>query len=106
MTPYIATGEILDGRLKIDERDRMIEEVSQWPNGPIEITFERLVATRSHRANAYYWGVVSKGIAGHTGHTPEEVHDTLKLMFLPKDVAFANGNGELIGEFIIGGSTR
>lgn len=63
-------------------------------------------ATRSVRANSYYWGVVVHLISEHTGYTPDELHDVLKAKFLPKHLAFSDGNGEVKGEFVIGGSTR
>ena len=34
--------------------------------------------------NRYYWGVVVKEIAQHTGHDPEQVHEALKQMWSPK----------------------
>jgi hypothetical protein len=62
--------------------------------------------TRSLKANAYYWAVVVRCIADYTGFTPDETHDALKAMFLPKRLAFTDGNGEVIDELVIGGSTR
>jgi hypothetical protein len=103
---YVATGEVVEGKLTVDERERMLDELGQWADGPVEITIERMIATRSPQANRYYWGVVIKAIAEYTGFTPDETHDILKIKFLPKDAAVANGNGEVIGEFVIGGSTR
>ena len=62
--------------------------------------------TRSQQANRYWWGVCVRAVSEHTGYTPEEVHDLAKQMFIPKRVAVQNGNGEIRGEFVIGGSTR
>lgn len=33
------------------------------------------------------------------------MHDVLKAKFLPKTLAVQDGNGEIVGEFVIGGST-
>lgn len=46
------------------------------------ITITRDVRTRTTKQNRYYWGVVIDMIAGHTGHTPEEVHEAMKMEFL------------------------
>ena len=39
---------------------------------------------RTNSQNQYYWGVVVKLIAQHTGHDPEQIHEALKQMFSPK----------------------
>jgi hypothetical protein len=61
--------------------------------------------TRSIRANAYLWAVCYAAIADHTGYTVEEVHEYCKRRWLPKHLAIAGRNGELVGEDVIGGST-
>jgi hypothetical protein len=37
---------------------------------------------RSDQQNRYYWGVVVDLLAVHTGYTPEEMHEALKIKFL------------------------
>jgi hypothetical protein len=103
---YVATGEMLDGKLRLDARELMLESLREWSDGPVRVTIEKVTATRSQQANAYYWGAVIKAIATHNGSTPDEIHDVLKMMFLSKEIAFAKGNGEVVAEFVIGGSTR
>lgn len=103
---YLATGEIVDGKLKVEAREQMLDALVEWSNGPVTITIEQQKATRSQQANAYYWGAVVKRIAAWNGNTPDEIHEALKLKFLSKELAFANGNGEVVAEFVIGGSTR
>lgn len=39
--------------------------------------------TRSLKANSYYWLILTV-IADSTGHTPDEIHETLKQLHLPK----------------------
>src|SRR5262252_1564389 len=103
----VVTGYTDDGKLHISppQRHMLQEAVLVWPNGPVSIVVERRHATRSVQANAYYWGVVVKALSDYTGSTPDEMHDILKMKFLPKDVCIAAPNGEVIGEFVIGGST-
>lgn len=103
---YLATGEIRDGKLKVDARGQMLDALVDWHDGPVTITIEEQKATRSQQANAYYWAVVVKQLAAYSGTTPDETHEVLKLKFLSKEIAFANGNGEVVAEFVIGGSTR
>ena len=100
--------EIVHGKLHIgaSQRSQLQEGVLLWPDGPATLTVEREQVTRSQQANAYYWAVVVKALAEHTGYTPNETHEQLKVMFLPKDVAIRKGNGEVVAEFVIGGSTR
>src|SRR5213075_1155179 len=70
------------------------------------ITIERKSARRSDAANRYYFGVVVKTISDYTGYSPDETHAALKALHLPKHLTFADGNGEVVGELVIGGSTR
>lgn len=81
------------------------EALLTWPDGPVTLSVEREMATRSTQANAYYWSAVIEPIADHTGYTPDETHEILKVMFLPKDVAIRTGNGTVVAEFVLGGST-
>lgn len=101
------SARIEDGRLKIGLHALQLlrEAVSGWRRCPVTVTIERQHATRSLAANAYYWSVVIGLIADHTGYTPEETHDALKTMFLPKRLAMLGQNGDLHGELVIGGST-
>jgi hypothetical protein len=108
MTTTTIGVDITHGKLYIrpSARAALEEAVLVWPDGPATLTVEREAATRSLEANAYYWGVVVKALADHTGYTADETHEVLKIKFLPKDVALRTGMGEVVAEFVIGGSTR
>jgi len=101
------TVDVQHGKLHVSAsaRTAITEALLVWPDGPATLSIERVQATRSAQANAYYWGVVVAILADYTGYTPDEIHDSLKLRFLSKEVAFARGNGEVVAEFVIGGST-
>jgi len=88
-------------RRQFDELVRRLDE--RWE---LEVSVRRLVANRSQQANRYWWGVCVQLVSDHTGYTPEEVHELAKQMFIPKKLAVAKGNGEIVGEFVMGGSTR
>lgn len=51
----------------------------------VTVRFARPVKVRSNNQNRLYWGVYLAALAEHTGHTPEELHDVLKAMFLPRE---------------------
>lgn len=73
--------------------------------GEVELVARKKRATRSQSQNAYWWGVCVELVSEHTGYTPDEVHEIAKQMFLPKKLAVQSGNGEIKGEFVIGGTT-
>lgn len=102
---FVTTGRVVDGRLDLRNRARMVAALKGWRDCEVVVTIERAHANRSQRANRYYWGVVVELIAEHTGYTPNETHEALKQLFLPKNLAVAKQNGEIVGEFVIGGST-
>ena len=99
------SGEVRRGKLTIRQSDVLSAQLSRLRDGPVEIRITRKRATRSQQQNRYYWGVVVALIAEHTGYTAEETHTVLKQRFLPKRLAMANRNGEIVGEYVIGGST-
>lgn len=103
----VAHGDVIHGTLHVAPamRAALQEALLVWPDGPVTLTVEQATAARSPQANAYYWGVVVKALSSHTGYSPDEIHEILKVKFLPKDVALLRGNGHLIAEFVIGGST-
>lgn len=69
------------GKLKMTNRDKF-EEYLKGLSGRVEIIVRKPRKQRSDPQNRYYWGVIVKAIADHTGHTKDEVHDGLRHMFL------------------------
>ena len=55
--------------------------------------------SRSLNQNAYYWSVVIPIIAGEIGYQKEELHEALKIKFLPKEIKVKGK------PYTIGGST-
>jgi hypothetical protein len=103
----VAEAHVKNGRLFILDRQRFDETVRAIdPRWPLTVRVERLKATRSQQANRYYWGVVVHYLSEHTGYGPDEMHDVLKALFIPKAMAILDGNGEVKGEVVLGGSTR
>lgn len=100
--------DVIHGKLHVSPsaRTALQDAILTWPDGAATLTVAREQVTRSVQANNYYWAVLVKALATHTGYTPEETHEHLKIQFLPKDVALRTGTGEVIAAFVIGGSTR
>ncbi len=94
------------GRLRLPSSERFAAQLRQLRDGDYEMVLERKRATRSQQQNRFYFGVVLRALSDHTGYPPDEIHEICKAKFLPKRLAVADGNGEIVGEFVIGGSTR
>ena len=94
-------------KLFIRNRRWFDEQIAHIPETwELEIAIKRVRATRSIQQNRWYWGCLVQLVADHTGYSPEEIHDIYKAKFIPKHVSLADGNGEVVAEFVIGGSTR
>lgn len=102
---YDATAEIKGGRLRIRNRRAFDLALQSFTDGEVAVRVEKRRATRSPQANRYYWGVVVEAFSMRTGYDADEMHAILKAKFLPKRVAITDGNGEIQGDFVIGGST-
>ncbi len=103
--PIYASGTVRNGRLKLHQSNRLSGELSDLRDGPVEIEIKRKPATRNISQNSLYWVGVVAPLAEHTGYSSDEMHEILKAKFLPKHVAVSDKNGEIVGEFVIGGST-
>jgi trans-2-enoyl-CoA reductase len=77
-------GTIKDGKLLLDKGPKFREYLSTLNGKRIQLTVEKLKNSRTISQNRYYFGVVVKLIAQHTGHDPEQIHEALKQMFSPK----------------------
>lgn len=103
----IATAQVKKGKLYIRDRETFDEAIKRLDDRwMLEVSVKRLRATRSQKQNRYWWGVCIHLVSEHTGYQPEEIHEIAKQMFLPKRLCFSDGNGEVVGEFVMGGSTR
>ena len=103
----VAFGTVQAGRIQFFDRrafDQAIRRFRDDTAVQVEVTARR--ATRSVQQNRWYFGVILHTLSDHTGYTPDELHDVLKMKFLPKRLAICDGNGEVKGEYVLGGSTR
>jgi len=102
---FVTTGQIDGGKLHVRNRKAFDEAMASMKDGEVIVKIERARATRSAAMNRLYWGVYVSELSAHTGFTPDEMHEVLKAKFLPKKLAVTTGNGEIVGEFVIGGTT-
>lgn len=104
-TAISTPGEIRKGKLRVKHADAFSQQLARFRDGAVQITVERKYANRSTRQNSWYWAAVVGLVAEHTGYSPDEIHEIYKAKFLPKKLAFADQNGEVKGEFVLGGTT-
>lgn len=78
-------AKIINGVLRYDE-NQFITWAEKQKDGKYALSIKKWYKPRSLQENAYYWGVVIELLCGHTGYTPEEMHDCLKAKFLPHGV--------------------
>jgi hypothetical protein len=103
----VASAEVKGGKLFIRNRRAFDDQIARLnERWELEVTVKRQTTTRSLQANRYYWGVVVAALSEHTGYTPDELHDFLKMKFIPKRLAVCDGNGVVVDELVLGGSTR
>lgn len=105
MKKYVCTGRIEKGVLKIRNSKLMVENLKSWRDCEVTVRVEKAHALRSIEANRYYFGVVLEILSEHTGYTREELHEWAKAKFLPRELAILDGNGNIVDNLVIGGTT-
>lgn len=93
-------GYVKDGKLTINNRKRLEEDMRQFKNGPVMISVKRK-NKRSNPQNRYYWGVIVQEIKLRLielGNEVDEetVHEFLKGKFNP--VSAIDKDGVVIAE--------
>ena len=86
MQEIIAYGKVQDGRLSLHAKEMLAKQLKQFPASEVQIVIKKRRNRRTDRQNSYYWGGVLTPISEHTGHTPEEMHEIFKQMFLTEKV--------------------
>jgi uncharacterized protein (UPF0179 family) len=104
-TVFELTGFVKDGELKLRNRKALQAWAATLKDCEVVVTIEKAHATRSLAQNAFWHGVVVKAFSEHCGYRPTEMHDVLKLELLPEKRLLHDGNGEVLREVIVGGST-
>lgn len=73
---------ISSGKMTNFNRDAFGQFISRLKNGKYILVIEKDHPRRTSPENRYYWGVVLKLIAEHTGYSTEECHAIFKDKFL------------------------
>ncbi len=105
MPEFTTTGYVRSGHLEVRRLKDMKAAISRMRDGEVFISIVSKRAARSNQQNRWYWGVIVELLSEHTGYTPDEIHEVLKAKFIPKRLAVSDSNGEIKGEFVIGGTT-
>lgn len=105
MKPFVATGVVERGKLKIRNRAVLDSYFSTVRDCEVTVTIEKKHAIRSAQANAYYWGVALHLLSESTGYTVDELHEWAKARFLPKAIAICDAKGDIVDDVTIGGTT-
>lgn len=93
------------GTLRMDAPVVYEQALRALAGRPVEVTVRRKGWKRSDRQNAWYWGQILELLSEHTGYTPDELHEYCKSRFIPKKLAICDGNGIVVDERVVGGST-
>ena len=84
---FLAT--IQKGRLVFNNPDGFEKYLYRLNDKSVDVVVRLPRKERSSNQNKYYFGVVVSLLSEHTGYTPEEVHEFLKLKFLSKIIVLA-----------------
>lgn len=87
MKKYIPSfyGNIKNGKFTLDNPKGFKDYVSTL-DGEVLMQVFKKKKKRSNQQNAYYWGVVIKILSDAFGYTDQEMHESLKHMFLVEKV--------------------
>jgi hypothetical protein len=82
-------GKAKNGTLNLQCPDTFRKYLYSLNDKDVECIVRLPRKDRSIDENAYYWKIVVGLISEHTGYTPDEVHEFLKLKFLSKIIVMA-----------------
>jgi hypothetical protein len=75
-------AKVTDGKLVFQSLTDWYVHLRRLNYKNVEVIVREAKKERSKSENNFYWGVVVKMIADHTGYTRDEAHAILKSMFL------------------------
>jgi len=101
----VSTAFVRDGLLFIPRRKAFDAAVKEWPNCQSVLRLEEHKDPRSVALNAYYWSVCIDLVSEETGFSPEEAHEEMKRLHLPKALVAQRGNGRIKDLKVFEGTT-
>jgi hypothetical protein len=75
-------GKVQKGKLILDSPTAYLKRITMLEGKPVEVVLRIHKSQRSTHQLRYYWGVIIELLAQHCGYTPEEMHESLKYLFL------------------------
>jgi len=97
MTPKFH-AQIIGGRIKLSKGEARLyrDYLATLEGKPVQVTIGKVKGLRTEQQMRYYWGVVVKLIAAHTGHDSDYIHDFLKDKFAPQQTRRVNGEVRIV----------
>ena len=73
---------IKSGKVVFNNIIKFNEHLRSLEGKDVEVIVRKWKKGRSNNQNRYMWGVCYKIVSEETGHTEDEIHDSLRAMFL------------------------
>ncbi len=89
-------GKVTNNNIRLDKRSEFQNHLKYLEGHDIELVIQKRYRSRSLKANAYLW-LIYNYISEHTGHSPEEIHEVCKTMFLKGTKQLAGRVYEIVG---------
>ena len=80
-------GTVEQGKLRVDFQANFERWLMTLEGQRVTIEIKKFRKNRTDAQNRYYWGVVIDILSKHTGYEPEEMHDAIKIKFMPVERA-------------------
>jgi hypothetical protein len=80
-------GTIENGQLTIDFQANFNRFLTTLEGQRVTVEVKKFRKNRTDQQNRYWWAVVIDILSKHTGYEPEEMHDAIKIKFLPVEKA-------------------
>jgi len=80
-------GTVEQGKLVVDFQANFERWLMTLEGQRVTIEIKKFRKNRTDAQNRYYWGVVIDILSKHTGYEPEEMHDAIKIKFMPVERA-------------------
>jgi hypothetical protein len=97
MTPKFH-AKIIGGRIKLSRGEGRLwrDYLLSLEGEPVQVTVSKVKGLRTEQQMRYYFGVVVKLIAEHTGHDTDYIHEFLKDKFAPRKSLWVNGEVRIV----------
>jgi len=96
-------GEVKDGKMTVENRQKMVEWIRTLEGKKVQVVIERKKRKRTSgkkheegNQNGYYWSVVLPIVADYVGEDKNTMHDILVEMYAPKIARDVLGQRHLV----------